>query len=193
MSQQNFIIGVSGASGVIYGIRLLEILKQTAPGIKTILVISPSAEKNVEIETDYSVEQVKALAGRVEEHSDLAASISSGSYKTMGMAVVPCSIRTLSDIANANANNLLSRAADVTLKEGRKLVIVPRETPLHKVHLELMIKVCDIGGVILPPFPAFYHHPESVEDVIDHTVGKVLDQFGVEHDLFKRWEGEQAL
>ncbi|VAX17427.1 Flavin prenyltransferase UbiX, partial [hydrothermal vent metagenome] len=120
-------------------------------------------------------------------HNDFTAPVSSGSFKTRGMIVAPCSIRTLSNIANSNNNNLLVRTADVALKEGRKLVLVPRESPLHKGHLELMTKAADIGAVILPPMPAFYHSPKTIDDIIDHTVGKILDQFDIEHDLFKRW------
>jgi len=187
MTEKRLVVGVTGASGVIYGVRLLEVLKATAPQIETILILSPSGAANVEIETDYTVEQIKRLAGRVEDHADLAAPVSSGSYRTMGMVVAPCSMRTLSDIANSNCNNLLARAADVTLKEGRPLVLVPRETPLHKGHLELMARAADIGAVILPPFPAFYHHPKTVGDIIDHTVGKILDRLGIDHALFERW------
>lgn len=181
------IVGITGASGVIYGIKLLEKLKIYATDKEIRLIISPDAENNFRLETDYTIEQVSKLAGVCESHSDMAAPISSGSFKTIGMVVAPCSIRTLSDIANSNNHNLLVRAADVTLKEGRKLVLVPRETPLHKGHLELMVKAADIGAVILPPFPAFYHRPKTIDDIIDHTIGKILDQFDIEHDLFKRW------
>lgn len=188
MVKEKLIVGISGASGVIYGVRLLEAIKKV-PDVETVLVITPGAETTIKIETDYTVQQVKALADRLEEYANLASSISSGSYKTMGMAVVPCSMRTLSDIACSNANNLLARAADVTLKERRKLVVVPRETPLHKGHLKLMTEAFDNGAVILPPFPAFYHRPGSVNEIIDYTVGKILDQFGIDNALFKRWPG----
>ncbi|VAX17129.1 Flavin prenyltransferase UbiX [hydrothermal vent metagenome] len=185
--RNRLIVGITGASGVIYGIRLLECLKKYAANVETRLIISPSAEKNIGIETDYAIDSVKELADVVDEHNDFTAPVSSGSFKTRGMIVAPCSIRTLSNIANSNNNNLLVRTADVALKEGRKLVLVPRESPLHKGHLELMTKVADIGAIILPPMPAFYHSPKTIDDIIDHTVGKVLDQFDIEHDLFKRW------
>ncbi|VAX23553.1 Flavin prenyltransferase UbiX [hydrothermal vent metagenome] len=190
MAKEKLIVGISGASGVIYGVRLLEVIKEAVPAVETILVVTPGAAKTIEIETDYKVEQVKALADKVEDYYNLASSISSGSYKTIGMVVVPCSMRTLSDIASSNANNLLARAADVTLKERRKLVIVPRETPLHRGHLELMIKASDNGAVILPPFPAFYHRPKTIKEVIDYTAGKILDQFAIENELFRRWSGK---
>lgn len=183
------VVGISGASGVIYGIRLLEHLKRSGAA-PTVLVMSPDAETNIKIETEYTPDDVRKLAGAVEDYHDMASAVSSGSYRTMGMAVAPCSMRTLSDIANSHADNLLARAADVTLKEGRKLVVVPRETPLHKGHIGLMARVADMGGVILPPFPAFYHRPETLDDIVNHTVGKILDQFGIEHDLFRRWGGE---
>jgi len=184
------IVGISGASGVIYGIRTLEAIKKYTQDIKVSLVLSPAAEDNIRIETDYAVDKVKALADTCHDHKNMAAVISSGSHKTLGMVVAPCSIKTLSDIANCATGNLLVRSADVALKEGRKLVIVPRETPLHKGHLELLLKAANIGATILPPMPAFYHKPKTIDDIVNHTVGKVLDQFGIGHDLFKRWEGE---
>ncbi len=184
------IIGISGASGVIYGIRLLEALKKYAADLKTSLVISPAGEDNIRIETDYTVDQVKAMASVCYDHKNMAAVISSGSHKTLGMVVVPCSIKTLSDIANCATGNLLVRSADVTLKEGRKLVVVPRETPLHKGHLKLLATVADFGAIVLPPMPAFYNRPQTVDDIVNHTVGKILDQFNIDHNLFKRWEGE---
>ena len=158
-------------------------------GYKARLVMTPSAELNLGIETGRPVESVKELAAACDNYGDLAAPISSGSFPTAGMIVAPCSIRTLSDIANCNTHNLLSRAADVTLKEGRKLVLCPRETPLHKGHLRLMAQAADMGAVILPPMPAFYHKPQSVADIVDQTVGKILDQFAIPHELFKRWGG----
>ncbi|MDH5509015.1 MAG: UbiX family flavin prenyltransferase [Nitrospinota bacterium] len=184
------VIGVSGASGVIYGIRLLEWFSQNpASGLKTRLVMTPSAARNIEIETDYQPGDVAAMADVSERFDNLTAPISSGSFRTEGMVVAPCTMRTLSDIANCNAHNLLVRAADVTLKEGRKLVLVPRETPLHKGHLRLLTLAADMGAVILPPMPAFYHKPKSVDDIVNQTVGKILDQFGVENSMFTRWEG----
>jgi len=184
---RRLVVGITGASGVIYGIRLLEALGRHAPDIEKRLILTRPGETNIALETGYSADEVKALADVVEDNGNLAAPVSSGSFVTMGMVVAPCSMRALSGIANSYNNDLLTRAADVTLKEGRKLVLVPREAPLHKGHLELMSKVADMGGVILPPFPAFYHRPKSIDDIIDHTAGKILDQFGVEHDLFKRW------
>ena len=189
MADKRIIVGITGASGVIYGIHLLQALKDIPSAIETILIISPSAERNVAIETSYSVEHVKGLASRVEDYNDVAAPVSSGSYKTMGMVVVPCSMRSLSDISSSNSNNLLARSADVTLKEGRKLVLVPRETPLHKGHLKLMLNASDIGATMLPPMPAFYHHPKSIDDLVNQTVGKILDQFSIEHSLYNRWGG----
>ena len=186
--RDRIIVGISGSSGVIYGVRLLEALKQYSDA-EIHLVISPAAEDNIRIETDRKVEDVKALADVVYKHSNLAASISSGSFRTAGMIVVPCSMKSLSEIAYSNSNNLLARAADVCLKERRKLIIVPRETPLHKGHLEMLLRVADLGGVILMPVPSFYHAPKTIEDVIDQTVGKILDQFDIEHDLFRRWHG----
>lgn len=183
------VIGIAGASGAIYGIRLLENLKKHAPEWETRLILTSAGERNISIETDYSPEQVRALASVVEDNNNLAAPVSSGSFITRGMVVAPCSMRALSDIANSRAGDLLARAADVTLKEKRKLVLIPRETPLHKGHLELMAKAADLGAVILPPFPAFYHRPRSLDDIIDHTVGKTLDQLGIEHALFRRWGG----
>ncbi len=143
----------------------------------------------MELETSIEPRQVEALADRTSSQDNLASPLSSGSFKTEGMIVAPCSMKSLSMIAYSLNDNLLVRAADVTLKEGRKLVIVPRETPLHQGHLRSMTLVAEMGGIILPPIPAFYHHPKSIEDIIDQTVGKVLDQFDIPHDLFNRWEG----
>jgi 4-hydroxy-3-polyprenylbenzoate decarboxylase len=188
MLDKPFIIGISGASGVIYGVRLLKWFRDTpGHGFITRLVMTPSAERNLEIETSFTPDDVKDLADVVERYDNLAAPISSGSFPAAGMAVAPCSMRTLSDIANCNAHNLLVRAADVTLKEGRKLVLVPRETPLHKGHLRLMAQAAEMGAIILPPMPSFYHKPATVEDIVDQTVGKILDQFAIPHRLFKRW------
>lgn len=184
---KRLIVGLTGATGVIMGVRLLETLY--AMDVETHLVISDAAVRNVEIETDYSVEEISELADVTHDFHDVAAVIASGSFRTDGMIVMPCSIKTLSSIANSYADNLITRAADCTLKEGRKLVLAVRETPLHKGHLQLMARVNDIGGVILPPVPAFYNHPETIEDLIDHFVGKILDQFGMRSHSFKRWEG----
>jgi 4-hydroxy-3-polyprenylbenzoate decarboxylase len=182
---KRIIVGISGASGVIYGVRLLKLLKET--DYETHLIISDSGRLNIKIETDYQPDEVEALSDYVHDHKDMAASLASGSFLTDGMVVVPCTIKTLSGIANSYNENLLVRAADVTLKEKRKLVLVVRETPLHKGHLRLMTLAADMGAHILPPVPSFYHQPKTIEDIIDQTIGKIFDFFGIEHDLFKRW------
>jgi len=184
---KRIIIGISGASGVIYGIRLLEVLKELA--METHLVLTEEAKTNILLETSFSVEDLEGLAYKGYDINDLAAPISSGSFKTDGMVIAPCTIKTLSGVAHSYNENLLIRAADVTLKEQRRLILVVRETPLHKGHLELMKRVADLGGVILPPVPAFYHSPRRIEDLIDHTIGKILDLMEVDHSLYKRWEG----
>jgi 4-hydroxy-3-polyprenylbenzoate decarboxylase len=187
---QRLIIGISGASGAIYGIRLLEVLRGVAE-VETHLVISGAARQTIALETDYSLAAVEALADITYRINDIAAAISSGSYSTIGMVVVPCSMKTLAGIAFSLSDNLLLRAADVTLKERRRLVIVARETPLHLGHLRLMTQVTELGGVIMPPMPAFYHRPQSLAEIIDQTVNRVLDLFSIvlPEDLFKRWSG----
>ena len=182
---KRIVVGISGASGVTYGVRLLSVLKET--DYETHLIISKSGELNIEIETDYDPADVKAMADYVYDHNNMAASLASGSFLTGGMVVVPCTIKTLSGIANSYNENLLVRAADVTLKEKRKLVLVVRETPLHKGHLRLMTMAADMGAHILPPVPSFYHMPKTIDDIIDQTIGKIFDYLGIEHDLFKRW------
>jgi 4-hydroxy-3-polyprenylbenzoate decarboxylase len=184
------IVGISGASGVIYGIRLLEILK-TVQEVETHLVVSPAARQTIVLETDYQVKDVEALADRVYRFNHLAAPISSGSFKVNGMVVIPCSMKTLSGIALSFNDNLLLRAADVTLKERRRLVLVPRETPLHLGHLRLLVQAAEIGAIILPPMPAFYHRPQTLDDIINQTVNRVLDMLNIElpEDLFQRWAG----
>lgn len=184
---KRLIVGITGASGVIYGIRLLQVLKEAR--VETHAVISDAAKKNILIETDFAVEDVERLAYQVHDERNMAASISSGSFKTDGMVVVPCTIKTLSGIANSFSDNLVIRAADVILKERRKLVLVVRETPLHKGHLELMARVADLGGILLPPIPAFYHLPQTIDDLINHTLGKILDIFEIDNALFARWPG----
>jgi len=181
------IIGISGATGSIYGIRTLEVLNEL--GIESHLVTTEVAKKNIEMETPYKVQQVEELATEVHHVCNMAASISSGSYHTDGMVIAPCSIKSLSGVANSFNHNLLIRAADVALKEKRKLVMVVRETPLHMGHLQLMVRVSEMGGVIMPPMPAFYHRPQTIDDLINQTVGKVLDQFQIKHNLFNRWHG----
>jgi 4-hydroxy-3-polyprenylbenzoate decarboxylase len=184
---QRLVVGISGASGTIYGIRLLEVLKTTS--IETHLVMTEAAKQVAELETGYLPEQVEALADAVYANDEIDAPISSGSYSTLGMIVAPCSIKSLSAIAHSYNDTLLARAADVVLKERRKLILVVRETPLHLGHLRLMAEVTEYGAVVLPPMPSFYHRPETVADIVDHTVGKMLDQFGLEHHLFRRWSG----
>lgn len=183
--KKRIIIGITGASGVIYGIEILKEL--TKKDLETHLIISESGKKNIILETDYSVRDVESMANKVYDNDDLAAPLASGSFLTSGMIVAPCTIKTLSGIANSYSDNLLVRAADVTLKEKRKLVLLVRETPLHKGHLNLMSMAADIGAHILPPIPSFYHHPKTIDDIIHQTIGKVFDYFGVEHNLFKRW------
>jgi 4-hydroxy-3-polyprenylbenzoate decarboxylase len=181
-------VGLSGASGVIYGIRLLEALR-CIDDIETHLIISNAAKRTITLETDYTVEKVEGLADKIHRFGDIAASISSGSYKTMGMAIIPCSIKTLSGIANSYSDNLLLRAADVVLKERRKLVLVLRETPLHLGHIRLMSQAIEAGATIMPPMPAFYHHPKTVDDIINQSVNRVLDLFDLQlrPELFQRW------
>src|SRR5690625_4114700 len=186
-SGKRFVVGISGASGAIYGVRALQVLGDL--GVETHLVLSDGARATIALESEYTVEEVKALASVVHSDRNLAASIASGSYPVDGMLVAPCSIKTLAGIANSYNDNLLVRAADVTLKERRPLVLMVRETPLHTGHLRLMAQASEYGAIILPPVPAFYHAPESIMDLVDHTVGKALDQFGIEANLFRRWPG----
>lgn len=185
---KRLVVGISGASGVTYGIRLLQVLREVAD-VETHLILSTGARLTLSLETSTTPEEVEQMADHIHLPHDLAASLSSGSFKTEGMAVVPCSMKSLAMIALSLNDNLLVRAADVTLKERRKLVLVPRETPLHLGHLNHMTLVTQMGGVILPPVPSFYHHPVTIQDIVDQTVGKVLDQFGICHNLFSRWTG----
>ena len=184
--KKRIIVGISGASGVIYGIRALQHLAKMAD-VETHLVMSDTALTNIAIETSENPDQVRSLADVVHRVDNQAASIASGSFQTEGMMVIPCSIKTLSAIANCYADNLLVRAADVMLKEQRKLILVVRETPLHKGHLELMRRAADSGAVIAPPMPAFYQAPETIDDIVDQSVGKVFDLLGLEHDIYRRW------
>lgn len=188
---RRIIIGISGASGVIYGIRALQALKEM-PEVETHLVLSPSAKRTVAEETDWTVDQVEALADVLHIHRDIGASIASGSFRTAGMLVAPCSIKTLSGIVHSYNDNLLTRAADVCLKERRPLVLMVRETPLHLGHLEMMAQAARYGAAILPPVPAFYNRPHTRDDIVNHSVGKALDQFGIEHRLMKRWKEEET-
>ena len=192
---RRLIIGISGASGAVYGIRTLQTLRDI-PDIETHLVLSPSAKRTILEETDWDVLAVEALADVVHSHRDIGAAIASGSFQTIGMLVAPCSIKSLSGIVNSFSDNLLTRAADVCLKERRRLVLLVRETPLHLGHIELLGKAARYGAVVLPPMPAFYNRPQTVDDIVNHTVGKALDQFEIPHQLFKRWKeaaGVEAL
>ena len=182
------VIGLSGASGIIYGIRLLEVLHSI--DIQTFLIVSEWAKKNIEIETDKTLEYVKSLSSINYDNFKLDASVSSGSFLHDGMVIVPCSMKSLSSIANGYDDTLISRAASVTLKESRKLILVPRETPLSRIHLENMIKLQDAGAIILPAMPGFYHKPSTINEIVDHLVGKILDQLKIKHDLFSRWKDQ---
>jgi 4-hydroxy-3-polyprenylbenzoate decarboxylase len=181
------VVGITGASGTIYGVRLLEVLRQS--GVETHLVMTDAARRVAGLETGYALEQIEALAAVTYRNTEIDAPIASGSFPTMGMIVAPCSIKSLSAIANSYNHGLLARAADVALKERRRLVLVVRETPLHLGHIRLMAQATEYGAVILPPMPAFYHQPQTIADLVDQTVGKVLDQFGLDHNLYRRWQG----
>ena len=187
---RRLVVGISGASGTIYGVRLLELLKGT--DIETHLVMSKSAEMTLVYETDYKPKDVRAMASVNHPMADIGASISSGSFPTMGMIVLPCSIKTMSEIATGVTSSLLSRAADVVLKEKRRLVLAVRETPLHGGHLRTLTTLADIGAVVAPIVPAFYNKPKTVDDIINHTVGRLLDFFGIETKVVKRWQGGPA-
>ncbi|MGJ8513562.1 UbiX family flavin prenyltransferase [Carnimonas bestiolae] len=184
------IVGISGASGAIYGIRLLMLLRDS--DIETHLVMSPSARLTIGLETDYSVKQVEALANVVYPSADIGAAISSGSFRTLGMIVAPCSIRSMSEIAAGTTTSLLTRAADVVLKERRRLVLMVRETPLHLNHLRHMTELTEMGAIVAPPVPAFYARPESIEQLVDHSLGRVLDLFDIEVGAVKRWRESAA-
>lgn len=189
---ERLIVGITGASGAIYGVRSLEILRHSEH-IETHLIISPSGARTVIEETSYSVDQVKGLADVVHPFKDIGASLSSGSYLTRGMLIAPCSIKTLSGIANSYDENLLIRAADVCLKERRKVVLLLRETPLHRGHVELILKATEIGAIVMPPVPAFYHRPKTIDEIVNQTVGRALDLFGISAGVVKRWtEAEEA-
>lgn len=182
------VVGFSGASGVIYGIRLLEVLHSI--NIQTYLIISEWAKRNIETETNKTLEYVKSLSSVNYDNFKLDAAVSSGSFLHDGMVIVPCSMKSLSSIANGYDDTLISRAASVTLKESRTLILVPRETPLSRIHLENMIKLQDAGAIILPAMPGFYHKPSTIDEIIDHLVGKILDQLKIKHKLFTRWKDQ---
>ena len=194
-TQKRLIVGLSGASGQIYGIRLLQVLKEM-PGLETHLVITPAARLTIAEETDWTARRVEALADHVYRAGDVGASLASGSFAAAGMIVAPCSIKSLSAIANSYADNLLTRAADVQLdvqlKEGRPVLLMVRETPLHLGHLELLARAARIGCIIFPPVPAFYAHPRTLADVVDATVGRALARMGIDNALFTRWGGRTA-
>ncbi len=187
---KKLIVGISGASGVIYGIRLLELLR-TVPDVETHLIMSTAAATTIGLETDFTADEVMQLADVSYRFRDIAAAVSSGSFKTWGMVVIPCSMKTLAGIANSFSDNLLLRAADVVIKDRRRLVLAPRETPLHLGHLRLMVQVTEIGAILAPPMPAFYHRPDSIDDIINQTVNRLLDLLEIElpKDLFTRWQG----
>lgn len=188
--RQRMIVGITGASGIVYGVRTLEVLRQL--NVESHLVVSKAGEMTRAHETDYSAEQLRSLADYYYPNGDLAAPIASGSFRTMGMIVAPCSVRTLADIAHGITGSLLPRAADVALKERRRLVLLVRETPLHAGHIKSMAAVTEMGGIIAPPVPAFYSKPTSLEDLVDHTVGRALDLFDLDANNFPRWGRELA-
>ena len=180
------IVAITGATGAVYGVRLLEFLKKL--DIETHLVVSQWAVNTLHMETAYSLEELKTMATCFYDSNDLGAAISSGSFKTDSMVIAPCSMKTLAAISCGISVNLIHRAADVTLKEGRKLIIVPRETPLSPIHLENMLKLSRMGVVMMPPMPAFYNHPVSLDDIVNHHVGRILDRLQIEHDSIRRWQ-----
>ncbi len=187
---KRIVVGISGATGAIYGIRLLQILR-TVPTIETHLVLTSAAKRTIGLETDFSIEDVECLADQTHRASDIAASISSGSFRAAGMIVAPCSMKTVSGIATSYSDNLLLRAADVMLKDRRRLVLLVRETPFHLGHLRLLVQVAEMGAIVMPPVPAFYHRPSTLEAVIDQTLNRALDllEIDLDHDLFPRWQG----
>src|SRR5665213_967342 len=184
---KRLIVAITGASGAIYGIRVLQILRSVAD-VETHLIVSSSAARTILEETSYSVDEVRSLANQTYDHRDIGAAMSSGSFKTAGMLVAPCSVKTLSAIASSYDSDLVARAADVCLKERRRVVLLFRETPLHAGHIDLMARATRIGAIIAPPVPAFYHHPKTLDDVIDQTVGRVLDLFDINADVTVRWQ-----
>ena len=185
---KRLIIAITGASGVIYGIRALELLRGV-PGVETHLILTPSAARTIVEETDYAVDKVRKLAHHEYNYKDIGAAVSSGSFKTAGMIVAPCSMKTLSGIVHSYADNLVVRAADVVLKERRKLVLMPRETPLHVGHCRLLLQAAEMGAIIAPPMPAFYNAPKTLDDAVGHSVGRVLDLFDIDSALVRRWKG----
>ena len=185
---KRIVVGLSGASGAIYGIRFLELLR-ALPDVETHLVVSEAAKRTIVEETDWAVKDVEALATRRYDNKDIGAAIASGSFKTDGMVIVPCSVKAAASVAHCLADNLLTRAADVILKEGRPLILVVRETPLHLGHLRVLTALAEMGAVILPPMPAFYNRPKQIEDLVDHTLARVLDRLGLPQHLVTEWQG----
>ncbi|HEV2572808.1 MAG TPA: UbiX family flavin prenyltransferase [Beijerinckiaceae bacterium] len=186
--RQRIIVGISGASGVVYGVRMLEVLRKA--GVETHLVMTKAAEMTLGYESDLKAKDVRDMADVAHPIADIGASISSGSFRTMGMVIIPCSIRTMSEIATGVTSTLISRAADVVLKERRRLVLAVRETPLHSGHLRTMLQLSEMGAIISPLMPAFYNKPQSVDDIIDHSVGRIVDLFGLDAGIVKRWKGD---
>jgi 4-hydroxy-3-polyprenylbenzoate decarboxylase len=182
------IVGITGASGAIYGIRLVEVLA-TMKDVETHLIISGAGEENIRHETDWTPDRVKEMADFCYDINDIGARLSSGSFKRDGMVVAPCSMKTLAALASSYTDNLIIRAADITLKERKRLVLLAREAPLHLGHLRNMVGLTEMGAIIFPPVPAFYHKPQTIQDIIDYTVGRILDLFDIQHSLFMRWEG----
>lgn len=182
------VVGISGASGAIYGIRFLELLRDT-PGVESHLIVSDAGKRTIVEETDHPVRDVEALAARRYDNKNIGAAPASGSFKTDGMVIVPCSIKTASAVAHCLADTLIARAADVTLKEGRPLILVVRESPLHLGHLRVLVALAEMGAVILPPMPAFYHRPKQIDEIVDHTLARVLDRLRLPHHLVPEWQG----
>ena len=185
---KRIVVGISGASGAVYGIRFLELLRRL-PDVETHLVVSDPAKRTIVEETDWAVKDVLALATRCYDNKNIGAAIASGSFKTDGMVIVPCSVKAAASVAYCLADNLMTRAADVTLKEGRPLILVVRETPLHLGHLRVLTALAEMGAVILPPMPAFYHRPKQIEDLVDHTLARILDRLGLPQQLVTEWRG----
>jgi 4-hydroxy-3-polyprenylbenzoate decarboxylase len=190
-AMKRLIVAITGASGVIYGVRALEILR-SLPEYETHLILSPSAARTIAEETDYSIEQVRTLGDVLYSHKDIGASIASGSYRTEGMLIAPCSVKTLSGVAHCYADELVVRAADVCLKERRRVVLLFRETPLHAGHIELLAQATRNGAIVMPPVPGFYHRPQTVDDIVTQTVGRALDLFGIDAHVVKRWKEQEG-
>ena len=190
--KQRLVVGLSGATWIIYGVRLLETVRRMSD-VESHVIISPAAKLTLVSETDYTVPQVEALADKLYDYRDIGAALASGSFRTHGMIVAPCSIKTMAALATCQADNLLTRAGDVTLKEGRPLLVMVRETPLHAGHLRLMTQLAEAGGIIFPPVPAFYHRPTTLDELVNYTVGRVLDRLGLAgHGLGREWQGTRG-